>query len=913
MSPSRPPLNLPMLAVAMLAGLAGLALDRPIDILAEPVRVGLIFGSVLPMVVAMAWGWRAGLAAATLGLAAAYPFVLWEDNGWANLPTSLMNCAWFSLHGWAAARREGGRGRWWHNAYAVELAFDLLFVVYLLTVFRWCFALNPAPWAQASISDMPLPVAWIIACKTAINGLVVVMLADAALHLAPLRRLLRLPLGDERRYDGLIILLGAAAGLALWVADAVVVSLLAPGGVRWDEVLVPDPRLLLPRLLLAALGLAGALMVAAFVRRRLRLADELQESLAQHRQIIRTAMDGFCLLDGEGRLLEVNEAYARMSGYSPGELLALTLADLEAAETPAKIQEHLRRIRAQGADRFETRHRRKDGSVFDIEVSVQYRPEQGGRISAFLRDICERKQAVEALELERTLYKDLVAAMPAGVYRCKVIYAKPLREDAWEQRVEISLVSDAFCRILGVTREACEADAGIVVGRIHPDDRAEFARLNILGQTSLTPFNWEGRIVRDGEVRWVHFASHPRRLDDGNVIWTGVLFDTTGLRRAEAEQHRLAEQLRQREKMDAIGQLAGGIAHDFNNQLAGVLGYADLLEARVQDPALKRHAAAICAAARRAADLTQQLLAFARKGKYRSIPTDLHAVAQEVAELLRRSIDKRIVVTLRLEASPATVLGDPTQIQGVLLNLGLNARDAMPQGGELVISTWVQERAGEAGDAGRRLGVSVRDSGIGMDAETRRRLFEPFFTTKGVGQGTGLGLASAYGVVKNHGGTIQVWSEPGRGSVFTILLPLLEDGQAAPAAEVLPAGRRPLCGCILVVDDEPPALAVVGDLLQAMGYEVLACGDPAEALALYRGRWRDVGLVILDMVMPRMGGRDLFLAMRAVNPGIRAVLSSGFSLDGEAQAILDAGVRAFVQKPFDRATLAHTLEVAIRE
>jgi PAS domain S-box-containing protein len=906
-----------MLVAAMLAGLAGFALDTPLDILVEPVRVSLIFGSVLPMVVALAWGWRAGLAAGALGLAAFHPFVVWEDNGWANLPTSLMNCLWFALHGWAATGREGGRGRWWHNAYVVELAFDLLFAFYILTVFRWSFALNPAPWASAASGEMPLQVAWLIACKIPINGLLVVMLADAALHLAPCRRLLRLPVGDERRYDGPIMLVGAAAGMALWVADAVVASLLAPGGMSWGEVLVPDPRLLLSRLLLVALGLASALMVAAFVRRRLRLAGQLQESLAQHRQIIRTAMDGFFLLDGEGRLLEVNEAYARLSGYGAEELVTMGVADLEAVETAAEVRDHLRRIREQGEDRFETRHRRKDGSVFDIEVSVQYRAEQGGRISAFLRDIGGRKRSVEALELERTLYKDLVAAMPAGVYRCTVTYAKPLREEAWEQRVEISLVSEAFCRILGVTREACEADAGIVIGRIHPDDRAEFARLNILGQTTLAPFNWEGRIVRDGEQRWVHFAARPRRLDDGDVIWTGVLFDTTDLRRAEAGQRRLEEQLRQREKMDAIGQLAGGIAHDFNNQLASVLGYADLLEARLEDPALRRHAASIRAAARRAADLTQQLLAFARKGKYRSVPIDLHAVAGEVAELLRRSIDKRIVVTLRLEASPATVLGDPTQIQGALLNLGLNARDAMPQGGELVISTWVQERAGEAGEdgrpAGRRLAVSVRDSGIGMDAETKRRLFEPFFTTKRVGEGTGLGLASAYGVVKNHGGTIQVWSEPGCGSVFTIQLPLLEDGQAAPSAEVLPAGRRPRCGCILVVDDEPPALAVVGDLLQAMGYEVLACGDPTEAMALYRGRWQDIGLVILDMVMPRMGGRDLFLAMRAINPGIRAVLSSGFSLDGEAQAILDAGVRAFVQKPFDRAALARTLEVALGE
>lgn len=899
-----------MLLVAVLVGLVGFFLDRPIDIMEEPVRISLIFGSIFPMALAMAWGWRAGLVAATLGLAAMYPFAVWQSNGWANVPTCLMVILWFLGHGWAAAKRHAGHGRWWHNPYVIELVFDLLYISYCLTAFRWCFVFNPAPWAPGASTTMPMHIAWIIACKSPINGFLVVLLADVALHLAPVRRLLGLQVGNERRYDGLIVALGVAMVLVLLVVDVLIAYLLAPDGASLAVILTSDPSRMLSRLVLVAIGLAGALTVAGFIRRRLRLTQELQKSVDHQQQILKSTMDGFCLLDSAGRIIEVNSVYAQLSGFSIPELLAKRLPDLEAGESEDDIQAHMRRITVRGEDRFESRHRRKDGTTYDVEVSVKYRADQGGRFYCFVLDISDRKRSVETIELERNLYKDLVAAIPAGVYRCRVRYADPLQEDAWEKRVEISLVSDAFCHILGVARTACEADSAIVVNRIHPQDRAEFSRLNILGQTTLQPFNWEGRILRDGEVRWVHFASLPRRLEDGDVIWTGILFDTTALKLATLEQQRLLEQLHQREKIDAIGQLAGGIAHDFNNQLTGVLGYADLLISHLQDPKLAGYAAGIKDSGRRAAELTQQLLAFARKGKYRSVPTDLHRVIVEVVELLRRSVDKRITISLSLEASSSTVMGDPSQLQNLLLNLGLNARDAMPEGGEMVFSSRVTGVATDPDEDVRSLGpllsVSVQDSGIGMDEETKRRIFEPFFTTKAVGKGTGLGLASVYGAVRNHGGIIRFTSELGRGSTFTIHLPLLQSVTATPA-EPGRAARQQVDGAILIVDDEPIVLASLSELLEVLGYQVRACGDPNEAIALYRQEWQNISLVFLDMIMPGIGGRDLFLAMREINPHIKAVLSTGHGQEGEAQSILDSGVQAFLQKPFDQAALEQVL------
>jgi signal transduction histidine kinase/ActR/RegA family two-component response regulator len=380
----------------------------------------------------------------------------------------------------------------------------------------------------------------------------------------------------------------------------------------------------------------------------------------------------------------------------------------------------------------------------------------------------------------------------------------------------------------------------------------------------------------------------------------------TAIAEREVSLQRTSEQLRQSEKMQAIGQLAGGVAHDFNNQLSGIMGFAEMLAERLEDPELKKYADQILTASTRAADLTRQLLAFGRKGKYLNVPTDIHKVIGEVVDLLNRSIDKRIEIKRCLEANPSVVVADPTQLQNAILNLALNARDAMPQGGMLSFVTsvvFLEAQPDEELKPGRYVQISVTDTGVGMDAATKKRLFEPFFTTKEVGKGTGLGLASAYGTIKNHGGTIRVYSELGHGSTFRVYLPVLEEGAGPVVPEVAvsaPSGH----GRVLLVDDEPVILEVGAAMLRRQGYEVVTCSDPREAVALYGRDWRSIDLVILDMVMPKMGGRDVFLAMREINPAVKALLASGFSINGEAQGIMNLGVMAFVSKPFRLADLA---------
>lgn len=378
------------------------------------------------------------------------------------------------------------------------------------------------------------------------------------------------------------------------------------------------------------------------------------------------------------------------------------------------------------------------------------------------------------------------------------------------------------------------------------------------------------------------------------------------------DQKQLDERLRQSEKMEAIGKLAGGIAHDFNNQLTGIMGFADLLLFSTKDERLKGFSENIVTLAQRSADLTAQLLAFSRKGKYVTETVELHKVINEVVDLLHHSIDKRIKIKRHLDAHPATTMGDSTQLQNVLLNLAINARDAMAEGGELTFTTdnvhldaeWCDKSTYEI-IPGDFICIKVSDTGSGMDQATLNRIFEPFFTTKPEGKGTGMGLAAAYGTVNLHKGSIVVESEPGKGSEFILYLPLVESEKNRGTSSSRVSSYH--TGNILVVDDEKLVRIMLNEMLIDMGHSVIVCEDGHDALAYYKQNWQKIDLVILDMSMPVMNGRDTFLAMREINADVRVLLSSGFSIEGTAEKVLKEGVMGFLQKPYLKAELFETV------
>lgn len=398
----------------------------------------------------------------------------------------------------------------------------------------------------------------------------------------------------------------------------------------------------------------------------------------------------------------------------------------------------------------------------------------------------------------------------------------------------------------------------------------------------------------------------------------GSLTDITERKQAEAEREKLQTQLNQARKMESVGILAGGIAHNFNNILMGVQGRTSLMMMGKDTSDLDyEHLKEIEEYVRNAVELTRDLLGFARGGKYEVKPTDLNALIKHENRMFGRT-KKEVRVQGEYEKDLWTVDVDRGQLRQALLNLYVNASQAMPGGGDLCIRTENVTLDEEyikpfAFARGRYVKVSVTDTGVGMDAATRGKIFDPFFTTRDVGQGSGLGLASVYGIIKNHGGFINVYSEKGEGTTFNIYLPASEKeiakGALLPDRHEIQYGQ----GTVLLVDDEVMIIKVGQEMLEMLGYRVLTAGSGREALDLYEKQKDAIDLVILDMIMPDMGGGETFDRLKAIDGNVRVLLSSGYSINGQAKEILDRGCIGFIQKPFSIKALAAKVKAVLDE
>jgi two-component system cell cycle sensor histidine kinase/response regulator CckA len=469
---------------------------------------------------------------------------------------------------------------------------------------------------------------------------------------------------------------------------------------------------------------------------------------------------------------------------------------------------------------------------------------------------------------------------------------------------EILYVSPAYETIWGRTCKSLLEQPKSFFDAIHPDDRSRV--LDTLQAGSSVPYELEYRIVRpDCAVRWIRDRAFPVRDAAGLVIRiAGVAEDVT-------EQRQLEMQLRQSQKMQAMGRLAGGVAHDFNNLLSVIFGHSALLAAAFpSQERLRDSVAEIKRAAERAAALTRQLLAFSRQQVVEPRVLDLGSVLAESRNLLRRLIGEDVRLTMIFSPGQSRVNVDPGQINQVLMNLALNARDAMPQGGELTIET--RDVDVDAASAtvhpdtrpGRYLQLAVTDTGCGMTPEVRARIFEPFFSTKS--DSTGLGLSVVDGIVKQSGGHLTVASRPGLGTTFRIYLPAVEGPLEGPSQNTL---SKPVPGdeTILLVEDEDPVREVTALLLESLGYQVLQVSGAEEALNLVQSNREKIDLLLTDVIMPGMGGRELAEALRVRDPGIKVLFQSGYTDDVVMRhGILHAEV-AFLQKPFNIDALARKI------
>ncbi len=424
---------------------------------------------------------------------------------------------------------------------------------------------------------------------------------------------------------------------------------------------------------------------------------------------------------------------------------------------------------------------------------------------------------------------------------------------------------------------------------------------NIEGQAILVTCTKTRRLVADS---CAPILSHEGKLA-GAVM---ALRDVT-------ERSRLENELRQAQKMDSLGQLAGGVAHDFNNMLAGIMASAELLERKLPSdtPALHKFTHLITDTCAKAGELTEKLLAFSRKGKVMSTPVDLKKIIDDAVTILNHSLDKRIDLRTKINAEKTTVIGDPTQIQNMIINLGVNGGHAMPDGGILSISvknielnkTYCSQSLFDI-FPGNYIEIRVQDNGQGIKPENITRIFEPFFTTKEQGKGTGLGLAAVYGSVKEHHGEITVRSELGEGTVFRVHLPVVEKYikvNSKPDIDKIIHGS----GCILVVDDEPIIRTVLEKSLKDLGYDVILASNGAEGLSCYIENKKNISLVILDMVMPIMNGSECFEKLKQINPDVKVIIASGFTNDASFATLKEHGACGFIRKPFRHADLSRII------
>lgn len=625
----------------------------------------------------------------------------------------------------------------------------------------------------------------------------------------------------------------------------------------------------------------------------------VREGEARYRAILGSALDCIIMMDHEGRILEFNGSAEATFGYARDEVVGKPMAELL---VPAAYRERHR----QGVARYlqagvpgiigrrvELTAMRADGSEFPIELTVIAIGE-GPRplFTAFIRDITERRRSEQAVLESEARLRAFMENSPAVMF-LKDGEGRYLQVNSqFEQRFRLGRRD-----VLGRT------DAEI----FSAEQAALFRRHDLEVAGSGRPLIFEEAGPGEGGLRTGIAYRFPLRDLHGAIYATGgIIVDIT-------ERKQLEEQYRQSQKMEAIGLLAGGIAHDFNNMLTVIRGHTELMLSRLhKDDVMRGELQEIMGASDRAASLTSQLLAFSRRQHLQLQVLELNAVVTALDSMLRRLIAEDIRLVLQLDPKPSMVKADRGQIEQVLMNLVVNARDAMPRGGTLTIATrhleldaaFIRSRSQLALKAGGYVAVTVRDTGCGMDPATQARIFEPFFTTKEQGVGTGLGLATVYGIVTQSGGLIEAESEVGRGSTFTVYLPHVAErtdaAAAGPATALLPRSAE----TILVVEDEDMVRRLARRILSEQGYTVLDASQGDRAQEVCAGYHSKIHLLLTDLVMPGINGRELAARLRAERPDLKVLYMSGYQDNvlhpqpGEPQKELP-----FIHKPFTPTSL----------
>ncbi len=659
--------------------------------------------------------------------------------------------------------------------------------------------------------------------------------------------------------------------------------------------------LMAQRIVQEQVAVAAAAVLASFLCYSARLAG-IQHRQQQALQAHERAEQKFRVLFAHSSLpmwvydpetlefLEVNETATEQYGYSREEFLKMKITDVRPAEDVPKLMQAL-----QGPPENwpigPWRHRRKDGLLMDMEVrgkTIEFAGKPARLV--VLQDVSERVSAERKLVATEAQFRGLVEQLVGITYIAEVGKA-----GRWHY------VSPQIQSLLGFTPEEWMADPLLWSRQVHPEDRdSATAAEEAAAKSGVLEAEYR-MLTRDGRAMWMRDTARLfRDYPSPQLVLQGLMLDIT-------EQKQLEAQLRQSQKMEAVGTLAGGIAHDFNNLLTVIRGYSQLLgEKLARDSEMREEMRQIEQAADRAASLTSQLLAFSRKQMLQPQLFDLNGVVMHMDKMLRRVIGEDVELITRPAPTPAMVKADPGQIEQVVMNLAVNARDAMPRGGQLRLETAIVELneafvgEHEGARVGKHVMLSMRDTGVGMDANTVAHIFEPFFTTKEMGRGTGLGLSTVYGIVKQSGGYISVSSEPGKGTAFRIYLPQEEEARKAVSE---PGAAAPARGSetILVLEDDEALRKFTCRVLAASGYTVLPAWAGSEAQRICREHPGEIHLLVTDMVMPDQSGVDAARLLLSRRPALKVLYVSGYSPDRVLKEL--GSEAAFLQKPFTTAVL----------
>ncbi|MGH7731786.1 MAG: PAS domain S-box protein, partial [Candidatus Eiseniibacteriota bacterium] len=612
--------------------------------------------------------------------------------------------------------------------------------------------------------------------------------------------------------------------------------------------------------------------------------EALRRSESRYRLLFERSAKAILMVDPESRrIMMANPMASRMTGYSAEELCERTLDELHPAEDRPRITERYRAGFPEGnLAPFEGRVSTREGAVLLTNITGTRYDLDGQEVEMLeFQDVSESRRVEEALRNAEERLRSVVANAPVVLFAIDEDGTFTLSEGQGLAGLGLAPGQIVGCSVDDLYRDH---------PRILECIRRAMAGEEFMARTEVGEHSFE---------TWYKPTLGPDGRPHGII---GVSNDVT-------QRRRLEDQLRQAQKMEAIGRLAGGVAHDFNNLLAAIMGHGELLLRRL-DPShpQHRHAEAIQKAAMRGALLTRQLLAFSRKEVLTPRVLDLHLVVAEMEEMLRRLIGEHIELIIVLGERPVQVRADRGQLEQVIMNLAVNARDAMSEGGVLTVEVaTVDADPGAAAGTARAVPcvtIAVTDTGCGMDAVTAARIFEPFFTTKEQGKGTGLGLSTVYGIVEQSGGAIELESTPGKGTTFTVFLPRLEDAVGSPGAEtVAPISVRGT-ETVLLAEDEPALRAVAREALENHGYRVLEAANGVEALAVAHAHAGPLHLLITDMVMPRMGGRELAQRLLTVRPATRVLFMSGYTDDAYVRQGASEATSAFLHKPFAIGALA---------